>query len=90
MLTFEISGDGQRVCGNVSIINDMLDEPNEQFSVRITSVLSPSVMIGPSNETCVTIIDDDSKYHYTKIIVVRLCVCPSVTGGHWKRFDLER
>ena len=28
--------------------------------------------------------------HYTKIIVVRLCVCPSVTGGHRKRFDPEK
>ena len=29
-------------------------------------------------------------HHYTKIIVVRLCVCPSVTGGHRKRFDPEK
>ena len=33
-------------------------------------------------------------YHYTKIIVVRLCVClsvcPSVTGGQRKQFDPEK
>ena len=63
MLRFAPSDDGQRVCGKVPIINDMLDEPNEQFSVRITSVSNPSIMIGPSNETCVTIIDDDGKYN---------------------------
>ena len=28
-------------------------------------------------------------YHYTKIIVVHLSVCPSVTEGQLKRFDLE-
>ena len=29
-------------------------------------------------------------YHYIKIIVVRCpSVCLSVTGGHWKQFDLE-
>ena len=36
--------------------------------------------------TCVFILI----YHYTKVIVVRLCVCPSVTGGHRKRFDPEK
>ena len=59
MLTFVPSSDRQRVCGNVSINDDRLDEPNEQFSVRITQVSSSSVMIGPNSESCVTIIDDD-------------------------------
>ena len=27
---------------------------------------------------------------YTKIIVVCPCVRPSVTGGQWKQFDLEK
>ena len=59
MLTFVPSSDRQRVCGKVSIYDDRLDEPNEQFSVRITQVSSSSVMIGPNSESCVTIIDDD-------------------------------
>ena len=59
MLTFEPSSDGQRVCGNVPIIDDLFDEPNELFSVRITRVSSPSIMIGSNSESCVTIIDDD-------------------------------
>ena len=61
MITFEPSSDGQRVCGLVLIIDDLLDEVNEQFSVRITSVSNPSIMVGMNAETCVTIIDDDGK-----------------------------
>ena len=61
MLTFEPSTDGQRVCGKVPIIDDLLDEPNELFSVRITSVSNPNIMIGMNAESCVTIIDDDGK-----------------------------
>ena len=58
-LTFEPSGDGQTVCGNVPIIDDNLGlEPNELFSVRITSVSATNVMIG-DDESCVEIIDDD-------------------------------
>ena len=60
-LTFEPSPDGQLRCDKVSIINDRLDERNELFSVRITNVSSPDIMIGPSDESCVTIIDDDGK-----------------------------
>ena len=61
MLTFEPSLDGRTLCGRVPIINDNLDERNEQFSVTITNVSNTDVMIGPSRETCVTIIDDDGK-----------------------------
>lgn len=64
MVTFEPSSSGQSmVCGNVSIINDNLgNERDELFSVTITSVSSTKVMIGPNQESCVTIIDDDSEY----------------------------
>ena len=61
MLTFEPSSDGQRRCGQVPIIDDLLDEPNELFSVRITGVSNSNVMIGMNNEACVTIIDDDGE-----------------------------
>ena len=63
MLTFEPSGDGQIVCGNVSIIDDLLgNEPNELFSVTITEVSGDAVSIGAGDESCVEIMDNDSKY----------------------------
>ena len=61
MIPFEPSSDGQRVCGSVGIIDDLLDEANELFSVRITSVSNPNIMVGMNAEICVTIIDDDGK-----------------------------
>ena len=61
MLTFEPSADSQRVCDTVDIIDDLLDEANELFSVRITSVSNPSIMVGMNAKTCVTIIDDYGK-----------------------------
>ena len=63
MVTFQPSGSGQRVCGTVPIINDQIgNEPDELFSVTITSVSDPNIMIGPSAEACVSIIDDDGMY----------------------------
>ena len=63
MLPFEPSVDGQTVCGRVPIIDDNLGlEPNELFSVTITSVTGTKVMIGPDTETCVTIIDNDGMH----------------------------
>ena len=63
MVVFEPSADGQTVCGNVTIHDDLLgNEPNELFSVTITSVSIPGVRIGQNDETCVTIVDNDSKY----------------------------
>ena len=63
MVTFEPSGDGQTVCGTVPIINDTLgNEPDELFSVRITGVSDSKIMIGPDDEACVSIIDDDCMY----------------------------
>lgn len=60
-VTFEGSADSmQTLCGTVAIINDMVaDEPDEQFSVRLTSA-TPIGNLG-QDETCVTIIDDDSE-----------------------------
>ena len=61
MITFESSSDGQRICRPVPIIDDLFDEANELFSVRITSVSNPDIMMDMNTETCVTIIDDDGK-----------------------------
>ena len=60
MLTFMPSSEPGRVCGKVPLKDDRLDEPNEMFSVTITEVTGSGVMVGPSSESCVTIIDDDS------------------------------
>lgn len=50
----------QTLCRTVAIIDDMVaDEPDEQFSVRLTTA-TPIGNLG-QDETCVTIIDDDSE-----------------------------
>ena len=59
MLTFEPSDNEQTSCGSVPIIDDNLGlEPNELFSVRITSVTGSSAIVG-GGETCVEITDND-------------------------------
>lgn len=78
MVTFAPSGTGQMVCGNVSIIDDVLgNEGDELFSVTITSVSSDKVMIGLNQESCVTILDDDSesKLIFMYLSVVNAYVC---------------
>ena len=60
MVTFEpIAGSesGEMRCGNVRIIDDMVAEPDEQFSVRLISA-NPAGNFG-NDETCVTIVDND-------------------------------
>ena len=62
MVMFPPSTGGQMACGNVPIMDDNLgNEGDELFSVIITSVSSDKVMIGPNDESCVTILDDDSE-----------------------------
>ena len=76
MVTFDPSGSGQMVCGNVPIIDDDLgNEGDELFSVTIISVSSDKVMIGPNQESCVTILDDDSE---SKLVVTTMYVSLSV------------
>ena len=73
MLTFEPSGDGQTVCGNVPIIDDNLGlEPNELFSVRITSASGANVMIG-DDESFVEIIDNDGTSCIIHINILSTC-----------------
>ena len=61
MLTFQPSDEASQIrCGTVSIIDDIIgNEPPEEFSVTLTSA-SPDGMFG-DDESCVTIIDDDSE-----------------------------
>ena len=58
-MTFEPQNESlQIVCGTVKIINDEItNEPDEQFSVRLTNVI-PGEIIG-EDVACITIIDDD-------------------------------
>lgn len=73
MVTFTPSAGGQMRCENVPIIDDDLgNEGDELFSVKITSVSSDKVMIGPNEESCVTILDDDSE---SKLIVTTVLFC---------------
>ena len=62
MVMFPPSAGGQTVCGNVPIMDDDLgNEGDELFSVIITSVSGDKIMIGTNDESCVTILDDDSE-----------------------------
>ena len=56
--TFEIDSDIQ--CIDVTIINDGVVEPMEEFTVEI-SAISPFVDIGTTSSAVVTITDDDSE-----------------------------
>ena len=59
-LTFLPSDEPQVVCDAVRIIDDAIgNEPEEEFSVTLISA-SPEGSFG-DNESCITIIDDDSK-----------------------------
>lgn len=49
-------------CVEIPIIDDQLgNEPNEQFSVKV-STFSPSELQVENDEACVTIIDDDGRW----------------------------
>ena len=57
--TFEIDSDTQ--CIDVTIINDGVVEPMEEFTIEI-SAISPFVDIGTTSSAVVTITDDDSEF----------------------------
>ena len=60
VLTFTPTEILQIICTTIPIINDMIsNEPDEQFSVTLTSA-SPVGTFGEQT-ACVTIIDDDRK-----------------------------
>ena len=60
-LTFMPGDDiGTMVCENVTIVNDMdTVEPDQTFTVSLNS--SDPVVIAPTAEATVTIVDDDSE-----------------------------
>ena len=59
-LTFEPLGGSRKICRDVTIINDEIaNEPDEQFAIHLTNA-NPVGEFG-SDETCLTITDDDSE-----------------------------
>ena len=50
-----------RMCFNVPIMNDGLDEGTESFSAEIISVPSSGVVIGDPERSIISITDDDGE-----------------------------
>lgn len=67
----------QTKCGDVLIIDDTDDEPDEQFSVRLTAVV-PVGNFGV-NETCITIIDDDREFVCQLCIQIQICSVSNIS-----------
>ena len=62
MLMFQASKDFQMQCFSVDVTdNDVGNEPDKKFTVIITDISNPAITVGSTNESFVTIIDDDGK-----------------------------
>ena len=59
MQTFEASSTGNMLCVNITIIGDIIYEEDEQFLVIFGNLPNSQAGVGPINQTCVTIRDDD-------------------------------
>ena len=59
MLTFPPSNVTGEMCTTIRIVNDIIIESSEQFSVALISVSPVGIIM--ENITCITIIDDDRK-----------------------------
>ena len=58
-VTFVASSTSGRLCVNIDILSDDIDEFNEQFLVRFGNLPNAQAQLGPIPETCITIVDDD-------------------------------
>ena len=58
-MTFEASATAGRLCVDIEIIDDSIDEYDEQFLVRFGNIPNAQAGEGPITEACITIIDDD-------------------------------
>lgn len=58
-VTFPPSPSGEKLCVDVEITNDFVDEYDEQFLVQFVNLPNAQAGLGPISDTCVTIIDDD-------------------------------
>ena len=63
MQTFDVSSMGSMLCVNITIIEDFIYEDDEQFLVIFGNLPNSQAGVGPINQTCITIMDDDGQYH---------------------------
>ena len=59
MQTFVASSMGARLCVNITIIGDIIYEGDEQFLVTFGNLPNNQTGVGPINQTCITIRDND-------------------------------
>ena len=69
-MTFDVDQD--RVCLNLSILDDKINEGTEDIEVRITGV-PPGVSTGQPQRTIVSIIDDDSELQQCTHLLLICC-----------------
>ena len=55
--------DEDMACGDIPITDDSEPEPEEQFTVEIKPQPNDTFVVGETNETTVTIIDNDGKQY---------------------------
>ena len=58
-VTFAASSTSDKLCVNIGIVSDIIDEDDEQFLVRFGNLPNAKAQLGPIPETCITITDDD-------------------------------
>ena len=61
-MTFIFSKDNTRMCFNVDILNDNVNEPEKIFQVVLTTG-DPQITLSPDTAVII-IIDNDSKYQF--------------------------
>ena len=61
MTVFFNTTNSSTVCIDVPIVGDTLYEGNEQFLVTFGNLPNAEANIGPIEQACVTIVDDDGK-----------------------------
>ena len=67
-------------CRRVGIINDSIEEPTEEFSVKLTNVSPEGTIV--NDTSCISILDNDRKWilphltfmHYIIIYILFHCV----------------
>ena len=60
--------DSNRLCFDPQIIGDILYEGNEQFLLTFRNLPNEEVNVGPIEQACITIVDDDSKISSSQFV----------------------
>ena len=63
--TFAASSAGSMLCVNITIIGDSIYEGDEQFLVTFGNLPNSQAGVGPIDQACITIRDDDGQFIYT-------------------------